>query len=336
MTTARNSSATVLHDGVAVPASRGAAAVPAAVLARERIRPPRLRPGDTVAVICPSGPVSPERLEAGCAVLRSWGLEVVVGEHAATRDPGLEYLAAPDAQRAADLQAAWCDPDIDAILCARGGYGALRMVDLLDFDAMRAARPKVLAGYSDVTVLHQALAAQLDIVTLHAPMVGAEPFTSDELSRQLLHQMLFEPESTRVITSAQARVLIGGEATGVTHGGCLSLLAADLAGRTAPSSAAGMVLLIEDVDEQRYQIDRMLTELLRARWLDGVAAVVAGSWHNCEPGIDELLVDRLEALGVPVLTDVGFGHGPRSSTVPLGVPATVSGAGLHLHNPALA
>src|SRR5699024_4232090 len=105
---------------------------------------------------------------------------------------------------------------------------------------------------------------------------------------------------------------------------------------TAPAHAGGTVLIIEDVDEDRYQVDRMLTELLRSGWLDGVAAVVAGSWHKCGEGIDDLLLDRLGPLGVPVLTDVGFGHGPRSSTVPLGVRASVEGATLRLHSPALA
>lgn len=304
-------------------------------LPTERVRPARLRPGDTVAVVAPCGPVDPQRLQIGVDVLRSWDLKVVLGEHVTARHPQLEYLAGTDAQRAADLQAAWCDPDIDAVLCARGGYGALRMVDLLDFDAMRAARPKILAGYSDVTVLHHAFATRLGVVTLHAPMVATAPFTTDEPSRHMLHQMLFSPERVSSLTDSSARVLIDGEGSGITMGGCLSLLAADRGTATAPSSASGAVLVIEDVNEDRYQIDRMLTELLRSGWLDGVAAVVAGSWHDCGAGIDEVLVDRLGPLGVPVLTDVGFGHGPRSSTVPLGVRASVRGAALMLEEPAL-
>ncbi len=326
----RSDSTAVTSRGSAEPGQAGPARTPS------RIRPARLRPGDTVAVVAPCGPVDPARLETGVEVLRSWGLQVVLGEHVTARHPTLEYLAGSDADRAADLQRAWCDPDIDAVLCARGGYGALRMVDLLDFDAMRAARPKILAGFSDVTVLHHAFATHLGVATLHAPMVATAPFTTDEPSRQMLHQMLFAPEETRRLTSPRARVLIGGEASGLTMGGCLSLLAAGRGTPGAPSTASGAVLVIEDVDEDRYQIDRMLTELLRAGWLDGVAAVVAGSWHECGEGIDELLVDRLGPLGVPVLTDLGFGHGPRSSTVPLGVRATVRGAALVLDEPALA
>lgn len=286
-------------------------------------------------MVSPSGPVQADRLEAGVQVLRAWGLQVVISEHATAVHPELEYLAGADAQRAADLQAAWCDREIAAVLCARGGYGAHRMVDLLDFDAMRAAGPKILAGYSDITVLHQAFATELGVVTLHAPMIGAEPFTGDEPSRQMLARALFEPEPLDPISSDRARVLVPGSARGVTLGGCLSLLSADLGGPTAVPSAAGAILVIEDVDEERYQIDRMLTQLLRSGWLDGVAAVVAGSWHNCEDGIDELLVDRLGHLGVPVLTDVGFGHGPRSATLPLGVPAAVEGNRLVLQAPAL-
>ncbi|MGC0274703.1 S66 peptidase family protein [Pseudactinotalea sp. Z1739] len=284
----------------------------------------------------PSGPVPPDRLERGVQVLRSWGLEVAVAPHAVATHPELDYLAGTDAQRAGDFQAAWCDPRIDAILCARGGYGAFRMVDLLDFEAMGRARPKILAGYSDVTALHQAIGTRLGVVTLHAPMIGAEPFTSDEPTRAMLRRMLFEPELVRTITATGARALIGGRAGGITMGGCLSLLASGVGGPTGPRSAAGSILVIEDVDEKRYQIDRMLTELLRSGWLTGVAAVVAGSWHDCEDGVDEVLIDRLSPLGVPVLTDVGFGHGSRSATVPLGVPAVVEDAGIHLYEPALA
>src|SRR5690625_1558507 len=112
-------------------------------MAEELHRPPRLKQGDTVAVVSPSGRVSAKRLVAGCATLRSWGLQVVTGEHALATDPRLEYLAGTDVDRAADLQSAWCDEGIHAILCTRGGYGAMRMVDLLDFEAMRAARPKI-------------------------------------------------------------------------------------------------------------------------------------------------------------------------------------------------
>lgn len=121
-------------------------------------RPARLAPGARVAVVAPSGPVVEERLAAGLDILRGWDLDPVVAPHVLDRHPEFTYLAGTDADRAADFQAAWCDPDVAAVLCARGGYGVQRMVDLLDWDAIRAAGPKVLLGFSDITALHEAFA----------------------------------------------------------------------------------------------------------------------------------------------------------------------------------
>ena len=123
-------------------------------------------------MVAPAGPVPDDRLDAGVAVLRGWGLDVVVMEHARGADPTLPYLAADDAARADDLMRAWCDPGTDAVFCARGGYGVQRMVDLLDWDALAAAGPKVLVGFSDVTALHQAFGARLGLSTIHGPVVA--------------------------------------------------------------------------------------------------------------------------------------------------------------------
>ncbi|MGH3369215.1 MAG: DUF4031 domain-containing protein, partial [Nocardioidaceae bacterium] len=131
------------------------------------VRARRLRPGDTVAVVAPSGQVPPDRLEAGLEVLRSWGLSVREMPHVRDRDGELGYLAGSDADRAADLVAAWCDPGVRGVLCARGGYGVQRMVDLLDWPALARAGPKVLVGFSDVTALHQAFARHLGMSTIH-------------------------------------------------------------------------------------------------------------------------------------------------------------------------
>lgn len=300
-------------------------------------RPPRLRPGARVAVVSPSGPVPKDRLELGCAILREWGLEVMLAPHVTDVHDRFEYLSGADADRAADLQAAWMDPAVDGIFCARGGYGAQRMVDLLDWDAMRTAPPKVFAGYSDITALHEAFATQLGVATLHAPMVGGRPFVDDDRSAQLMRTVLFEPESALVLTSPGAVTLVPGTATGVTLGGCVSVLAAELGTPTARAGADGGLLVIEDVEEDRYRIDRILTQLLRSGWLDGVAGIALGSWHDCEDGVHDLVLDRLGSLGVPIVGELGFGHGPSSITVPLGVPATLDATArvLRLEIPAL-
>ncbi|GHA34034.1 S66 peptidase family protein [Streptomyces purpurascens] len=289
------------------------------------LRPPRLAPGARVAVVAPSGPVPEERLQAGLDILRGWDLDPVVAPHVLGRHRALDYLAGTDAERAADLRDAWCDPSVAAVLCARGGYGAQRMVDLLDWAAMRAAGPKVFAGFSDITVLHQAFANRLGLVTLYGPAVAGVDFLKNARAQEHLRATLFEPESVRTVRAVPpgGGALVPGRARGVTLGGCLSLLASDLGTPHAHAAARGGLLLIEDVGESPYRLDRYLTQLLRTGWLDGVAGVVLGSWATCGPYEDlrAVFADRLGGLGVPVVEEFGFGHGEGALTMPLGLVA---------------
>ncbi|MFE9110431.1 LD-carboxypeptidase [Streptomyces collinus] len=305
------------------------------------VRPPRLAPGARVAVVAPSGPVPEERLEAGLDILRGWGLDPVVAPHVLDRQRELDYLAGTDEQRAGDLQAAWCDPSVAAVLCARGGYGAQRMVDLLDWAAMRAAGPKVFAGFSDVTVLHQAFATRLGLVTLYGPAAAGVDFLKNARAQGHLRATLFEPESVRTLTAVPhgGTALVPGRARGVTLGGCLSLLASDLGTPHARPGARGGLLLMEDVGESPYRLDRYLTQLLRTGWLDGAAGIVLGSWADCGPreGLRAVFADRLGGLGVPVVEEFGFGHSEGALTMPLGAVAeldTEAGT-LTLDEPAL-
>ncbi|GGT03888.1 putative carboxypeptidase [Streptomyces kurssanovii] len=289
-------------------------------------RPRRLRAGDRVAVVAPSGPVPEERLDAGLDILRGWDLDPVVLPHVRDTHPELGYLAGTDEARARDLTQAWCDPSVSAVICARGGYGVQRMVDLADWDAMRAAAPKVFVGYSDITALHEAFAVRLGLATLHGPMTGTETFLKDTRTQDSLRATLFEPETVQQLHGlGDARPMVSGRARGVTLGGCVSLIAADLGTPHARPCARGGLLLIEDVEEENYRLDRILTQLLRAEWLDGVAGVVLGSWAQCGPyeQIRAVLADRLGGLGVPVVEEFGFGHGPTNLTMPLGVPAVL-------------
>ncbi|TCR17713.1 LD-carboxypeptidase [Streptomyces sp. BK205] len=302
------------------------------------VRPPRLAPGARVAVVAPSGPIVEERLQAGLDILRGWDLDPVVTPHVLDRHGELGYLAGSDADRAADLQAAWCDPAVDAVLCARGGYGAQRMVDLLDWDAMRAGGPKVLVGFSDVTTLHQAFATRLGLVTLYGPAAAGADFVKNALAQEHLRATLLAPETVRTLTS-RGPALVPGRARGVTLGGCLSLLATDLGTRHARSGARDGLLLIEDVGEQPYRVDRLLTQLLRTGWLDGVRGIVLGSWESCGPYdvLRTVLAERLGGHGVPVVEEFGFGHCEGALTVPFGVAAeldTEAGT-LTLDEPAL-
>ncbi|MFI8192753.1 LD-carboxypeptidase [Streptomyces sp. NPDC085946] len=304
---------------------------------KQLLRPPRLAPGARVAVVAPSGPVPAERLEAGLDVLRGWDLDPVVAPHVLDRHARFPYLAGADADRAADLENAWCDPSVDAVLCARGGYGAQRVADLLDWEAMRAAGPKVFVGFSDITALHEAFAVRLGLVTLHGPMAAGVDFLKDARAQDHLRATLFAPETVRTLAAGHA--LVPGRARGVTLGGCLSLLAADLGTPYARPGARGGLLCLEDVGEEPYRLDRSLTQLLRAGRLDGVRGVLLGSWERCSPHeqVRALFADRLGGLGVPVVEEAGFGHCEGARTVPFGMAAELDAdAGtLTLDEPAL-
>ncbi|MER7741625.1 LD-carboxypeptidase [Streptomyces sp. NPDC096538] len=301
-------------------------------------RPPRLAPGARVAVVAPSGPVPEERLAAGFDVLRGWGLDPVAAPHVLDRHGELRYLAGTDADRAADLQNAWCDPAVDAVICARGGFGAQRMVDALDWEAMRAAGPKVLVGFSDITTLHEAFAVRLGLVTLHGPMAAGADFIKSARAQDHLGATLLDPESVRTIRS-NGTAMVPGRARGVTLGGCLSLIVGGIGTPHTRASARGGLLCLEDVGEETYRLDRYLTQLLRAGYLDGVTGVLLGSWAECDPydQVRALLADRLGGLGVPVAEQFGFGHCDDALTLPFGVAAELDAdAGtLTLEEPAL-
>ncbi|KUO12890.1 S66 peptidase family protein [Streptomyces sp. DSM 15324] len=291
---------------------------------KDLVRPSRLAPGARVAVVAPSGPVAEERLQAGLDLLRGWDLDPVAAPHVLDRHPDLGHLAGTDADRAADLQRAWCDRSVDAVLCARGGYGAQRVVDLLDWDAMRAAGPKVFVGFSDSTTVHEAFAVRLGLVTLYGPVAAGIDFVKNARAQDHLRATLFAPETVRTLTCATpGGALAPGRARGVTLGGCLTLLATGLGTPHTRTGARGGLLLVEDVAEPPYAVDRALTQLLRTGWLDGVAGIALGSWDRCGPyeELRPVLADRLGGLGVPVVEGLGFGHCEGALTVPFGVGA---------------
>jgi muramoyltetrapeptide carboxypeptidase len=285
-------------------------------------RPNRLRPGSRVAVVAPAGPVQPALLAQGVAHLESWGLHVEVGKHVLDRHPTLGYLAGTDSDRAADLQSAWCDPGVDAVLCVRGGYGCLRMVDLLDWELMAAAGPKVFLGSSDVTVLHSAMAEHLDVVTLFGPMVGSDAFVNDAAAREHVRQTLFAPDQVQTLTGPASATMVHGTARGVLVGGNASLLSAQL-GAPDLRPPDGVILLLEDVTEAPYRLDGIFTALLRAGWFTGVNGIALGSWTDCGPPaeVEAVLLDLIGSLGIPTVWELGFGHCPAQLTVPLGAEA---------------
>jgi muramoyltetrapeptide carboxypeptidase len=287
-------------------------------------RPPALRPGDVVAVVAPSSPVPATLLDAGVDQLTQWGLQVQIGRHTLDRTHE-EILAGSDPDRANDLQEAWLDPTVRAVFCARGGYGASRLLDHLDWTALRGARPKPLIGSSDVTALHAAVASHLGLATLFAPMVAtgvfADPERRDATGVEALRRALFDDsDSDAPCLRAEGPVLGAHDRVeSVVTGGTLTLLAS-LAGTPHLPAARGAIVALEDVGEEPYRVDRMLTQLRQAGWFDGVQGVAIGSFWECGD-VEPVLVDRLGDLGVPLVCGFGFGHGDRHATLPLGAVA---------------
>jgi muramoyltetrapeptide carboxypeptidase len=285
-----------------------------------------LRPGDRVALVSPAGPSSPEAVSRACALLTSWELQPVLGAHVLDRHPTLSYLAGTDADRAGDLVTHWCDPAVSAVFCARGGYGSLRLLDLLDLPAMRAAGRKPLIGSSDITALHTFLERQIGARGLFAPMVATTDLLDDPAATAQLRAALFEPLAGRRLGAATAQTLVAGRAHGRLVGGNLSLLAS-----TAPAPPAdavdnvGALALIEEIHDNPYRVDEMLTRLLRAGWFDGVAGIAFGSFTKCSDPeeVREFALETLAPLGVPMVWNLGFGHCSGAFSYPTAATATL-------------
>jgi muramoyltetrapeptide carboxypeptidase len=294
-------------------------------------RPRVLRPGDTVVLVSPSGPTRAARVEPGIELLSSWGLSVTLGTDVYARNG---FLAGTDAQRLASLNAAFRDPSVRGVICTRGGYGAQRIVDGLDVEAA-AADPKVFVGFSDITALQLALWRGSRLATIHGPGAGWVETRTPAASAESLRATIMTTDIVRVAAdpsaeTAAVRVDPGtGPATGTLLGGNLCLLTASVGTPDFPD-LTGSILLMEDVEEPPYKVDRMLTHLRRAGVLAGLAGVAVGQFTRCADAWDipvaEVLAERLADLGVPVLGGLPIGHGYAQQTVPVGVPATLDAA----------
>lgn len=297
-----------------------------------RTWPRALVPGDLVAVVAPSGPVRPDRrhrLDHGIALLESWGLRVRLQPRVLTAYEPLDYLAADDHGRAADLTDAWTDPDVAAVWAARGGYGAQRMVDLINWAALRAAGRKTFVGFSDITALHGRLGRDLDQVTVHGPVLGSLEQLDDEASIAAVRALVMGPRPTSGAVVAEGVSAVAGVAQGRLVGGNLSLIAADVGVEPPPEVSA--IAVFEDTGEDGYRIDRMLTQLVRSRWFDQVTGVVVGEFSPVDGASPQssglaatVIAERLAGLRIPVITDVPVGHGPRNLALPLGAAVTLS------------
>lgn len=302
---------------------------------KNRISVPRcLAVGNQVALIAPASPLRSARVLAlGRKRLEAFGLRVKLGAHALSEHG---YLAGTDRERLHDLEAAFRDPDIKAIFCARGGYGVARLLPAFDLELARR-HPKPLVGFSDITVLHLAL-QRAGVISFWGPMPCTSLGWSAFAARSLKHALMSEVPAGRVPFAAGRRpmTLRRGVAQGRLTGGTLSLLTSSL-GTPYEVDTRGRILFLEDVDEEPYRVDRMLTQLAAAGKLSDVAGVALGSFTGTEarhsPGrrsltLRDVFADHLLPLKVPVLRNVAVGHVADQVTLPYGVAARMdAGAG---------
>jgi muramoyltetrapeptide carboxypeptidase len=297
------------------------------------VRPPRLTRGSRVALVAPAGAIlERDDLTRAESLCRALDYEPVMGSHAGNR---YGYLAGSDDQRLTDLNAALKDPAIDAVWCLRGGYGATRIIDRVDFEAL-ARRPKPLIGYSDITALLNAAVRLAEVVTFHGPVARASmpAFSRWHFERVLAcaepagrlgripdRPDVLVPQENRIVT------LRPGIAEGPLAGGNLSLLQC-LIGTPWALELRGAILFVEDVGEDLYRVDRMLAHLRAAGALVGLAGVMVGRFTELKRhtgdgalGLDEVLSSYLLPLGVPVAYGFPVGHIQDQWTLPLGVRA---------------
>lgn len=317
--------------------ARGSHARAAMTAPRSPLRPRVLAPGARVALVAPAGPIDPERVERSVERCAALGLDAVVYPSAAER---FRYLAGPDERRLADLQAAFDDRSIDAVWALRGGYGTARILDRLDL-ARQLEDPIPFIGFSDNTALH-VLHAAIGVMSFHGPHPGGDFPAGTEAA---FRRVLFEAEPAGPLATGpgepEPRALRGGRAEAPLAGGNLSILAS-LCGTRRPLDARGRILLLEDVAEPAYRVDRMLTQLERAGALEGVVGLAFGRFVDAPDEerlpVAEPLAELAERLGVPAVVDLPFGHVAHNWTLPIGARASLDGdaASLTLVEPAVA
>ena len=306
---------------------------------RSTLKPPRLKAGDTVGLINPAGATfHPDDVAIARETLAALGLKMKAGQHLLDR---YGYLAGSDKARAQDINDMFADPGVAAMITLRGGWGCNRLLDLIDYDSI-AKNPKIIMGYSDITSLLLAMNAKTGLVTFHGP-VGTS--TWNKYSTDFVKRLLFNAESFSMenpketgdnLTRVKDRVLTinSGTARGKLLGGNLAVLTAMVGSGYLPDFT-GNILFLEEVGEDIYRVDRMLTQLKLAGILSRISGFVFGKCSNCGPGksygsltLEEVLDDHIKPLGIPAWYGSMIGHIENKFTIPLGIEAEIdSGSG---------
>ncbi|MGL4569066.1 MAG: S66 peptidase family protein [Fusobacteriaceae bacterium] len=288
----------------------------------------KIKKGDKVALVGTSGAISKDRLREGIEFVKKLGLEPIVGESC---NGEYGYLSGSDQLRASDLNKFFSDETISGIFCMRGGYGAPRILDLIDYEVVKR-NPKIFIGYSDITALHLAFNQKSNLITYHSPMPSTEfykivdeytlkSFLNNIMEREnfLENEKLIEnPEEHQLIT------LVHGKAQGELIGGNLTLIAS-LMGTPYEIDTKGKILFLEDIDEEPYRIDRILTQLRLAGKFQEAAGIILGAFTNCEAknperslSLEEVIADTVLSSGKPVIKNLAAGHCLPTMTLPLG------------------
>ncbi len=286
-------------------------------------RPRAVRPGATIALAAPAGPLDPEALDSGRTSLERLGFSVVTRDDVLDRDG---YLAGSDARRAEELMGFVNDPDVDAIVCARGGYGCHRIIDRLDADVFRKAA-KPLVGYSDITTLLLWQRERAGLLGIHGPMCEKPGSLEGEAGSALVRAL----QGTGPLPRYEGKTLADGWAEGRLVGGSLTVCVASL-GTPWELDTRDAILMLEDITELPYRIDRMLQQLRAAGKLERVVGVALGSFTDCDDErnpewtLERLMGEVLGELGVPVVAGLPFGHGAENRPWPFAGRAALDGA----------
>jgi muramoyltetrapeptide carboxypeptidase len=282
------------------------------------LKPPRLRKGDSVGIIAPAGPVERSELEPAIDLLESLGYRTVSSNRLYDRKG---YLAGDDEVRLEALHAMFENKEIKAVLCARGGYGTLRILDRVDFELIRD-HPKIIVGYSDITALLLSIYRHTGLVTFHGPVVREFPKNREQNLNAILE--LVRGETLPRLDMTNGNALREGKRTGILLGGNLSLMTS-LIGTAFLPSLKGAIVFVEERNEPPYRIDRMLTHLRLSGVLNGIHGLVTGRFEACgnTDAINRLLLDAVMDQDIPVMTGLPVGHGQENVTLPLGLKVSI-------------
>lgn len=301
---------------------------------RQLVKPPALRPGDTVGIVAPASSMNRADFDAGCEALRRAGYRPFYFDSIFDRDL---YFAGSLDRRARELEEMFMRDDVRAIICARGGYGTNYLLEALDLEKIKV-HPKIFVGYSDITTLQTYFADAAGLVTFHGPMVAKDWYHEDGVDLISWQAAVSGAAPWDVPLTAEAIGLVAGEAEGTLYGGCLSILVASL-GTPYAIKTAGTILFLEDIAAKPFQIDRMLMQLKLAGLFDHVRGIVFGAMLDCVQTtnqgytLQEVVTRIVGDLGVPVAFGIKSGHVTSGNiTLPIGVQArlTVQGSQLSL------